>query len=192
MELRSKHAISAAMVLGLLATLSGGCHTAPTAKNQPAFVSESKAARQWFEDRTPGLKEQLHQSAGYVIYPNVGQWGILFTGGKFGRGMVAKPDGTQIGWGAVNTGSLGLQAGVQGFKMLVIFENQPTLEQFKANQLTGSVSAVAVVAEKGGSGTVKFQNGVAVYQGANMGLMAGVNMALDYMRFKPLDEDKVE
>jgi lipid-binding SYLF domain-containing protein len=179
----------AAIVIGLLLSGTTGCHTAPKAENRPAFISESKAARQWFEDRTPGLKQQLATSAGYVIYPNVGQWGIIFTGGKFGRGMVCKPDGTQIGWGAVNTGSLGLQAGVQGFKMLVIFENDPTLDKFKSNQLTGSVSAIAVVAQEGGSGTAKFENGVAVYQGANTGLMAGVNMALDYMRFKSLQEE---
>jgi hypothetical protein len=74
--------------------------------------------------------------------------------------------------------------------MLVIFENDATLQKFEANQLTGSVSAIAVVADTGGNATTKFDNGVCVYQGANGGLMAGVNMALDYMRYKPLGDDQ--
>jgi lipid-binding SYLF domain-containing protein len=187
--MRSGFKLLAAFVIGLLLFGATGCHTAPKAENRPAFISESKAALQWFEDRTPGLTQQVNNSAGYVIYPSVGQWGILFTGGKFGRGMVCKADGTQIGWGAINTGSLGLQAGVQGFKMLVIFENDPTLDKFRKNELSGSVSGVAIVAETGGSGTAKFDNGVAVYQGANTGLMAGVNIALDYMRFKSMEDE---
>ena len=164
------------------------CSTTPHKADQPAFISESKAARQWFEDRTPGLRQQINNSAGYVVFPNVGQWGIIFTGGKFGRGMVCDNHDMQIGWGAINTGSLGLQAGVQGFKMLVVFQDAATLDAFKKNQLSGSANAVAVVAEKGGSLPVNFDHGVALYQGANAGLMAGVNVALDYMRYKPLDQ----
>jgi lipid-binding SYLF domain-containing protein len=187
--MRSGFKLLATLVIGLLMFGATGCHTAPKGENRTAFIADSKTARQWFEDRTPGLKQQINNSAGYVVYPDVAQWGILFLGGKFGRGTVCKPDGTQIGWGAVNTGSLGLQAGVQGFKMLVIFENDPTLDKFKKNELTGSVSAVAVAAETGGSGTGKFENGVVVYQGANTGLMAGVNVGLDYMRFKSMEDE---
>ncbi|HET8967621.1 MAG TPA: hypothetical protein VFN20_15445, partial [Candidatus Acidoferrum sp.] len=187
---RTVFRFSIAMLIGVMMLSSVGCSTAPKAEDRASFISESQVATQWFKTRVPGLNQQIANSAGYIIYPSVGQWGIIYTGGKFGRGLVCKPDGTQIGWGAVNTGSLGLQVGVQGFKMLVIFENDATLEKFKANQLTGSVSGIAVVADVGGSGTAKFENGVCVYQGANAGLMAGVNMALDYMRYKPLGDDQ--
>lgn len=167
-----------------------GCSTEPKESQQSSFLAESEAATMWFEQNVPGLREQINGSAGYVVYPSVGQWGILFAGGQFGRGAVNRPNGTQIGWGAINVGSLGLQAGVRGFKMLVVFRDEPTLEQFRANKLTGSVSGVAVVAERGGGTTAPFEHGVAVYQGASSGLMAGVNVGLNYMRFKPLGEDK--
>jgi len=117
------------------------------------------------------------------------QYGIIYTGGRFGRGVVSRPDGGQIGWAMINTGSLGLQAGVQGFKMLVVFQDEATLKQFMANKLTGSVTGVGVIGDQGGSGTVNFENGVAIYQGANKGLMAGVNVGLDYMRYRDLEED---
>ena len=52
--------------------------------------------------------------------------------------------------------------------------------------LTGSVSGVAVAGQSGSSGTAPFKDGVAAYQGANEGLMAGVNVGLNYIRYQPL------
>ncbi len=177
------------ITLALIAsTQLGACSTAPKTENTESFIDESRAATRWFERQVPGLKAQINNSAGYLIYPEVGQWGIVFGGGQYGRAMVNKPNGTQIGWGALNTGSFGLQAGVRGFKMLVVIQDQATMEKFKANQLSGSVSGVVVVAQEGTSGVGRFENGVAVYQGASSGLMAGVNVALDYLRYKPLGE----
>ncbi len=166
-----------------------GCSTAPKSSDQAAFRAESDAALSWFTSRVPGLRSQIANSAGYAIFPEVGQWGIIFGGGKFGRGLVAEEGGRQIGWGAVNTGSVGLQAGVQGFKMLLVFQDDATFNQFQANKLTGSVGGVAVIADSGAATTASFTNGVATYEGAQTGLMAGVNIALDYVRFVPFGED---
>ncbi len=177
-------------VVAIAATcLSAGCSTAPKSENQTSFIAESRAATAWFEQNVPGLRAQIESSAGYLIYPSVGQWGIVFGGGQYGRAMVNKPNGTQIGWGALNTGSFGLQAGVRGFKMLVVIQDEATMNKFKDNKLSGSVSGVVVVAQEGTSGIGRFENGVAVYQGASSGLMAGVNVALDYLRFKPLGSE---
>lgn len=169
---------------------SGGCSTAPKSEDQASFRQESAAAKAWFERNTPGLRSQINNSAAYIVFPSVGQWGIIFTGGQFGRGMVSRPNGRQEGWGAINTGSLGLQAGVRGFKMLMVIQDEATLNRLKENKLTGSVSGVVVVAETGTSATAPFENGVAVYQGASAGLMAGVNIGLEYLRFKSLDDER--
>ena len=63
----------------------------------------------------------------------------LIGGGTAGRGALYTPDGRQIGWAAINIGSVGLQAGVQGFRMLMVLEDETALQHFKANLLTGSV-----------------------------------------------------
>ena len=97
-----------------------------------------------------------------------------------------RPNGKQIGWAAINNASLGLQAGIQGFKMLVVFKNEETLNRFMKNRLSGSVSAVVVVVDDGMSAKAPFENGVAIYEGASRGLMAGVNIGLDYMRYQSL------
>lgn len=175
------------IALSLIASaFLGACSTAPKSENQELFIEEARAATRWFERQVPGLKEQINNSAGYLIYPSVGQWGIVFGGGQYGRAMVNRPNGTQIGWGALNTGSFGLQAGVRGFKMLVVIQDEATMNKFRDNKLSGSVSGVVVVAQEGTSGVGRFENGVAVYQGASSGLMAGVNVALDYLRYQPL------
>ncbi len=60
------------------------------------------------------------------------------------------------------------------------------LARFKDNLLTGSVGGVAVAGEAGGSTKTSFTDGVAVYQGASTGLMAGVNIGLNLIQYEPL------
>jgi len=165
-----------------------GCSTVPRAGDRASFVAEADAATGWFEDNVYGLKNQVERSAGYLVFPGVGQVGVIFAGGQFGRAALYAPDGEQIGWGSIHTGSLGLQAGVQGFKMMVVFEDEQTLERFKDDELSGNASAVAVLGDAGASGAAPFENGVAIYQGANKGLMAGVNVGLDYLRYRPMED----
>ncbi len=177
-----------AAILASLAFISAGCSTIPKEKNRETFLAESDAALDYFKENVPGLELQIRESAGYAIFPGVGQWGIIFLGGEFGRGTVNTSDGGQVGWAAVNTASLGLQLGAQGMKMLVIFEDDDTFEEFRENKLSGSASATAVAVDAGAAGQAQFVNGVAIYIGGQAGLMAGVNVALDYMRYKPMSQ----
>ena len=189
MTLKRNHRFSPLALLPLMMVALigiGGCSTAPKQEDTKVFVSEARAATMWFERNVSGLSEQIDNSAGYIVFPAVGQWGILIGGGTYGRGMLNRPNDSQIGWAAINTGSIGLQAGVQGFKMLIVLQDAATVRRFMDNQLAGGVSAVAVAAESGGSAKTPFKDGVAVYQGANTGLMAGVNIGLDYIRYEPL------
>jgi lipid-binding SYLF domain-containing protein len=176
------------LVIGVIVLVAplGGCSTAPKAENQADFIARADSTRTWFERSVAGLNGQIADSAGYIIFPDVAQWGILIGGGTFGRGALCRPSGEQIGWAAINTGSIGLQAGVQGFRMLLVLEDESVVNRFRANQLSGSVAGVAVAGQAGASAKAPFQNGVAAYQGANQGLMAGVNIGLDIIRFEPM------
>jgi lipid-binding SYLF domain-containing protein len=173
-----------ALVMG---GLLGSCATAPKTEKQADFLARSDSTRVWFEQNVTGLRRQIDNSAGYVVFPDIAQWGILIGGGRFGRGEVCEPDGTQIGWAAINVGSVGLQAGVRGFRMVMVLQDETAMNAFKNNALAGSVSGVLVGGESGGSGVSQFRNGVAIYEGASSGLMAGVNIGLDVIRFQPLD-----
>ncbi len=164
-----------------------GCSTAPKDESdQSALVDRAASTRTWFESNVSGLREQIAGSSGYIVFPDVAQWGVIIAGGRHGRGVVYDAAGTQVGWANVNVGSIGLEAGVRGFRMLVVVQTPEKFAEFKANKWSGEAGAVAVVAETGGSGTVAFQNGVAVYEGASSGLMAGVNVGLQYIKYQPL------
>lgn len=173
------------VVLGSLTMLtSTGCSTAPKSENKATVVSESRATTSWFKTNVAGLDRQLDGAAGYVSFPAVGQYGILIGGGKFGRGVVYDANGTQVGWAYINTASAGLQVGVQGYKMLMVFEDAATMGRFKENKLTGNVGATAVAADAGRAGQASFTDGVAIYQGAQTGLMAGASIGLDLVRYE--------
>jgi lipid-binding SYLF domain-containing protein len=170
----------------LTAIQLGGCSTAPKAEDKTTFLARAALTTGSFNGSVAGLREQIENSGGYIVFPDVAQWGFLFAGGTYGRGALYSPDGKQLGWSAINVGSIGLQAGVQGFRMLMVLESQEVLDELMANKLSGSVAGVAVAAEEGGSVKASFTNGVAVYQGANTGLMAGINVGLNYIRYEPL------
>jgi len=184
------HKAGLVLTMIVVSFLSIGCSTAPKAKDQAGFVRDAQSATEWFYANVDGLDEQIKGSAAYIIYPAVGQWGFGISGGQFGRGMLARPDGTQIGWAAINTASAGLQIGGRGFKMLVVFENEVSLNQFRENKLTGSVSALSVAGDNDKGKAGSFTEGVVIYEGSSTGLIAGVNIGLNYMRYEPLDHEE--
>jgi len=186
---RSRFTPLAILFALLMSTLmAGGCSTIPKPEKQAEFLSDAAEATQWFESNVNGLSEQIEGSAGYIVYPSVVQWGILVSGGQYGRGVVMAPDNTQVGWAAINSYSIGLQIGGHGFKMLVVFQDQVAFDSFRENKLTGSASSMAVVGINDACATGAFHDRVVVYKGDNSGLMAGVNLGLDYMRYKPLED----
>ena len=176
-----------AMTIVMVAlTMTPGCSTTPKAEDQGKVLDNSREAMDWFTSNVSGLDRQLGSSAGYIVYPGVGQYGLLIGGGKFGQGVVYNNQNQQVGWAYLNAASAGLQVGGQGFKMLVVFQNSSTMDEFMENKLTGDVGATIVAADAGKAGAASFTNGVAVYQGAQTGLMAGASVGLDYMRYEAL------
>lgn len=180
------------VLLLLIASLQStvGCSVAPSVDDRQAFVVEARDGLGYFETNVNGLRDQINRSAGYAVFPGAGQWGIIFTGGSFGRGAVFTPSGTQIGWAAENQFNVGLQAGGQGKKILIIFADQPTLDKFKKGFLTGKVEGLAVAADKGSTGTASFQDGVAVYVGAQKGLMAGGMIGMENFQYRELGKEE--
>ncbi|MFZ9881698.1 MAG: YSC84-related protein [Phycisphaerales bacterium] len=177
-------AIAAATMLAPVAVLPS-CRTAPAPENRETFVLEAAAAKQWFIKNVKGVESQLNSSAAYIVFPSVGQAGLI-VGGSFGRGAVYDKSGKQVGWAVLNKGSIGLQIGAQGFKMLMVLEDDKTFRAFKDDAWRGSVAATAVAAEEGATATAPFREGLAIYVGQQKGLMAGMDVALANIRYKSL------
>ncbi len=175
------------LLVASVVCLSPGCATVPKQKDQATVVADSRSATQWFKNNVRGLDAQLDNSAGYISYPGIGRYGLLITGGKMGRGVVYDSNNRQVGWAYINMVSAGLQVGIQGYKMLVVFEDPATMRRFQRNKLTGNVGVTIVAITAGGAGAASFTDGVAIYEGDQAGLMAGVSVGLDYMRYEAVD-----
>ncbi|MFM7134228.1 MAG: YSC84-related protein [Planctomycetota bacterium] len=183
---------SANAVLALAATFTvtfaigpglAGCGTAPKTQDRAVFKDEAKAAKLWFETNVPGVKKQIADSAGYIVFPHVGQAGFVI-GGTYGRGAVYDARGLQTGWAAVSKGSLGLQIGGQGFKMLMVLEDDKAMRRFKNGSWSGDVGATVVLGTEGGAATAPFHEGVAIYIGDQSGAMAGMQVALANISYR--------
>ncbi len=172
------------LTLGSLAS----CNTAPSVQDRASFINEAQKSRALFISETPGLEKQLSESAGYAVFPGVGEWGVIFGGSQFGRAVVYTPAGVQEGWGSISNPSIGLQLGGQGLQMLIVFQTKPVFDEFKKNVLTGSAGGTAVGGESGTSATAAYSNGVAVYITAQKGMMAGASVGLQYLRYTSLAE----
>ncbi len=172
------------LLIASVVCLSPGCSTVPDQKDRAKVVADSRSTTQWFRNNVRGLSAQLDNSGGYVSYPGIGRYGLLITGGKMGRGVVYDSNHRQVGWAYINMVSAGLQVGIQGYKMLVVFRDDATMRRFRENHLTGNVNATIVAIGAGESGAVSFTNGVAIYEGDQAGLMAGVSVGLDYRRYE--------
>ena len=125
-----------------------------------------------------------------VEYVSANPTGPMHVG--HGRGAVFAPDGTQIGWAAMSNPSIGLQVGGQGMQMIIVFETQKVLEEFKTNTMAGSASGTAVGGDSGVTGVAKYTNGVIVYVGAQKGLMAGGSVGLQMFKYKSVADANSE
>lgn len=163
-----------------------GCNTAPRYENRASFTLEAKAAEKWFEQNVSGFREQVEKSGGYIIFPDAGEWGIIFVGGTFGRGGVYASTGEQLGWAAINRTALGVTVGAQGQKIAIVLENEDTMRKFKEGTWSGDIAATIVAAQSGTAASKQFKDGVVVYVGDQAGLMVGVSVALSHVRYKSL------
>lgn len=185
--MNSIRTLVASVTLGAALIAAGGCKTTPSQEaDRTALVDRAGSTKDWFQANVSGLSGQLRDSGGYIVFPDVGQAGFI-VGGTSGRGVVFDARGNQVGWARLSTGSIGLQAGARGFRMLMIMENEQAMNDFRNNRWSGTAGAVAVAGDSGGSGLAQFRNGVAVYQGASSGLMAGLDVGLNNVRFEPLN-----
>ena len=170
---------------GLSAVVVSGCATVPPAGGRGAVLRDAAATTSAFRDMSPEIAATMDAGAGYVVFPSVDQWGTGVSGGTWGRGVYRDSDGRFAGWVALNKASWGLQAGLRDYQLLMVFETEAAARRFREGAVSGSVGAVGVAGDAGdgvehGWGD---DGGVTVYQVSSAGLMAGVSVGVDVIRF---------
>ena len=135
--------------------------------------------------KSDGLLQNLFDnSAGYVIFPNVGK-GAIGVGGAAGNGILYEK-GTAVGHAKMKQVTVGFQFGGQAYREVIFFESQEALDQFKGGKFELSAQASAVAVTKGASGNVKYRNGVMIFTQEKGGLMYEASVGgqkFDYKAF---------
>lgn len=122
-----------------------------------------------FKTADSGIQKMFDQSVGYVVIPTVGKAGFGI-GGARGKGVLYE-NGEVTAIVTLSQLSIGFQWGGQAYSEFLLFQDTPTLTNFKKGnyELGAQVSAVAVTA--GVSADAAFVNGMAIFTQAKGGLM---------------------
>jgi lipid-binding SYLF domain-containing protein len=118
------------------------------------------AAASWADDFTDTIemfknagasKQFFSKSYGYAVFPGIGKGGFV-VGGAHGNGRVYQ-HGQYVGDVSMTQLSVGLQAGGQGYRMIIFFEDKRAFDDFTSGsfEFGADASAVAITAAAGAS-----------------------------------------
>jgi lipid-binding SYLF domain-containing protein len=147
-----------ALVLGAF-----GCATAPDTREESTdMIVDANAQLDEMLQQDPSLRDVLDNSYAYVMFPYVGQGGLVVAGGS-GSGVVYRNDGEAIGFAELRTASIGAQAGGQMYSELIVFRDQAAFEDFRDGDFSLEATVSATVVESGAAEQADFDAGTAVF-----------------------------
>jgi lipid-binding SYLF domain-containing protein len=177
-------ALAAAFSVALLAT--SPAHTAekkePTPAEQRAQLKKDvQSAIAAYKKADPGIERFFKESAGYVVFPDVGKVGLIVGVGDAAGEVYEK--GKVIGTASMSFATVGLQAGAQGYSEIIFFQNAAALDRFKQNKFEFTANASAVIVKAGAAKANDYREGVAVFAHPKGGAMAEAAVGTQKFKF---------
>jgi lipid-binding SYLF domain-containing protein len=148
-------------------------------------VSDAEATLAVFLKRDPGMKKFVDESAGYVVFPNVGK-AAVGVGGAHGDGVLFEHGGRPVAKASMTQVTIGLQLGGQSYSEVIFFENQKALSDFKRGNFAMAAGVSAVALANGAAQGARYQSGVAVFTATKSGLMFEASVGGQKFTIKPL------
>jgi lipid-binding SYLF domain-containing protein len=149
----------------------GACDTAPKDKgDRQALSKEGDAAVSAFTSTDPTLSPLLDKAVAWVSFPDVGKAGFII-GASHGKGIVYTHSGRD-GYASLTQGTVGLQAGAETFRELVVFMRQSDFDKFKQGEFSLTANASAVALKPGAAAASNAGKGTIVFVETKGGLMA--------------------
>lgn len=90
--------------------------------------SDANGALSVFYNEVNGGKAYLEKAKGYVVFSDVKEAGFFF-GGKYGEGAL-RVDGATKGYYSITSASMGFQAGMQTYSLIIVFTSDAALKKF--------------------------------------------------------------
>lgn len=153
-----------------------------TKKDKKIMADAIKAKKELLKT-SPSLNSFFNNSAGYVIFPNVGKGGFII-GGASGNGVVYEK-GNAAGMADLKKLNVGFQAGGQSIIEVIFFETNVDLNRFKEGKFAFAAEASAVALKSGVAFNAKYKDGVAVFALPKAGLMADASVGGQKFGYHP-------
>jgi lipid-binding SYLF domain-containing protein len=152
--------------------------------SQERIINDSKEAKATFKAADPSMETLFKNSAGYVIFPNVGKGGAG-VGGAAGKGTVYQK-GVPVGTAQMVQVTVGAQAGGQAYREIIFFENKDELDRFMDNKFEFSEQVSAVAVKAGAAANTNYRHGVVVLSQEKGGLMLEASLGGQKFTYKSL------
>jgi lipid-binding SYLF domain-containing protein len=133
------------------------------------------------EDDT--FESLLDDAYGHAVFDTT-KGGFLVTGAG-GTGVAMRKNGSNPVYMHLGAGGVGLGAGLENYKLVILFENEDTYDRFVDGAWSGGASAQAAAGRDGAAVVGRFVNGVAVYHVTDKGVIAQADVT--GVRFWPSD-----
>jgi lipid-binding SYLF domain-containing protein len=126
----------------------------------------------------------LSKAYGRAVFDTT-KGGLIVTGAG-GTGVATKKAGSDPVYMHMGEGGVGLGAGLEKYKLVLLFENKETYDKFVEGAWSAAASAQAAAGRNGAGQVAKFNNGVAVYHLTDKGVIAQVDVT--GVKFWPSDK----
>ena len=128
-------------------------------------------------------KELIDDAYGHAVFDTT-KGGFIVTGAG-GTGVAMRKNGANPVYMHMGSGGVGLGAGLENYKFIVLFENEEVYERFVDGEWSAGATAQAAAGRDGAAVVGKFVDGVAVYHITDKGLIAQADVS--GVRFWPSD-----
>ena len=173
-------------ILGISAACTlislGSCNVAPKQADAESFDQKTTTLVSKLSGENPELATMFDDAYGYAVFPSVGQGGFIISSG-WGHGAVFV-GGERIGYALVSQHSIGALVGGDKWSLLIFFNSEGALEQFKEGKLAGNATANYAFGEAGDNAGTNYAKDVVVKRVDPAGAMLNASVGFSNFKFE--------
>jgi lipid-binding SYLF domain-containing protein len=167
--------------------LTGQALAAFTASDATKLESDASAALARFKSQTTGAEDLLNHAKGVLVCPEITKGGFII--GVEGGKCVMQAEGKPVEYYTNRAGKFGLLAGIQWYSLILVFNDQASLDLFRTGKREFEIGADAsvAVAKVGASGsldTTNLKGPIVAFTFGEKGLMG--DLSIEGATFKKL------
>jgi|GEM_PF-1620461 len=153
------------------------------AERRAELIREADAALEQLRERSTSDASLLERAYGHAVFDTT-KGGLILTG-VGGTGVARTRDGSDVTFMRLGAAGIGLGAGLENYKLIMLFEDEETYSRFVSGQWDGALSAQAAAGSEGVSAEEQFVGGIRAIRLTDGGLMAQLDATA--LRFWPID-----